>query len=116
MCIRVAPRIELDSRTDGISNATSFSGYRPAVSAGYRRVATRYHTAPAASHQPPAAALPAITALYRAVPLANGQVFFGRIDKAVSAGRAYAVLDDVFYVQARRDEWLRIRQNALDDR
>jgi hypothetical protein len=44
--------------------------------------------------------LPELSTPYHAVALANGQVFFGRIDEL---GSEYTVLRDVFYIQARQN-------------
>ncbi|MDB5848034.1 MAG: hypothetical protein JWP29_1786 [Rhodoferax sp.] len=45
-------------------------------------------------------AQPALTATYHAVALANGQVFFGRVE---SLDGNYTVLRDVFYIQSRQN-------------
>ena len=44
--------------------------------------------------------LPALSTPYQAVALANGQVFFGRLDSHASD---YLVLSDVFYIQTRQN-------------
>ena len=44
--------------------------------------------------------VPALTTPYQAVALANGQVFFGRLDGHSSS---YLVLRDVFYIQSRQN-------------
>jgi hypothetical protein len=44
--------------------------------------------------------VPALASAYQAVALANGQVFFGRLD---SHSTDYLVLRDVFYIQTRQN-------------
>ena len=44
--------------------------------------------------------VPELSTPYHAVALANGQVFFGRLD---SLGSDYTVLRDVFYIQSRQN-------------
>jgi hypothetical protein len=54
--------------------------------------------------------VPELSTPYHAVALANGQVFFGRID---ALGTEYTVLRDVFYIQSRQNPETKQVANVL---
>lgn len=54
--------------------------------------------------------VPELSTPYHAVALANGQVFFGRIE---ALGSEYTVLRDVFYIQGRQNPETKQVTNVL---
>ena len=54
--------------------------------------------------------VPGLSTSYQAVALANGQVFFGRLE---SPGSDYLVLHDVFYIQSRQNPLTKDVANIL---
>jgi hypothetical protein len=54
--------------------------------------------------------IPELTTPFQAVALANGQVFFGRLQ---SHGADYLVLHDVFYIQSRQNPQTKEVANIL---